>query len=325
MRSQQERVGQRQAGGDVAVEQVVREVWSSARRGDAALSAALRAARRRCRRRRGYALLAITTPHGIPDRLVQAVMADVEVARLDALFQAFVIHVGGQERRPFMVAPAAVPLPCRDPAVTTSLPWSGGASPPRRSAGDRTRRTSRRCPARCPACRCRSTTRPSSGEHGQPIASRRRNSSHVAHFGTSRLLAISTRGAISWCGRRPRRAPTGSAASRRRRASSGGDDAVEVVQVRRPCRCRRRRRGGRVFGDSGSRLLQSMRRRLPAPSPCTRACCHGRRASARGRGHGGTSGRRRRHCIGGYNRRRSAHERTTMNLADLRREYALRG
>jgi hypothetical protein len=59
----------------------------------------------------------------------------------------------------FMVTASgwAPPMPPR-PAVTVSFP-----SASRRNAGGPVRRRSRRCPGRCPASRCRSTSRPSSG------------------------------------------------------------------------------------------------------------------------------------------------------------------
>ena len=68
------------------------------------------------------------------------------------------------------------------------------------------RRRSRRCPAGCPGCRCRSRSRRSSGRTWSGRAcSRRRNSSQVAHCGTRLEFAMSTRGAHSWV----RMTPTG--------------------------------------------------------------------------------------------------------------------
>ncbi len=55
--------------------------------------------------------------------------------------------------------PAAGRRPCRQDRRSPSAARAGC----RRSAAERTRRASRRCPGECPGCRCRSTSRRSSG------------------------------------------------------------------------------------------------------------------------------------------------------------------
>ncbi len=91
----------------------------------------------------------------------------------------------------------------------------------RRSAGARTRRGSRRCPAGCPACRCRSTSRPSSGRtwSGRALraAGTRRPSPTWGRAASWRSApAARPRG----CGRPPPACPTARAASRPRPAAA---------------------------------------------------------------------------------------------------------
>ena len=81
----------------------------------------------------------------------------------------------------------------------------------------RPRQRSRTCPARCPGCRCKSRSRPSSGRTSSgPCAPARGTTSQLDHLPTRLELAISTRGAIV-CVRRIRRPACriGSAAFRR--------------------------------------------------------------------------------------------------------------
>ena len=76
----------------------------------------------------------------------------------------------------------------------------------RRTSSSRPHRRSRRCPAGCPACRCRSTSPPSSARTSSgPAASSLRNCSQFAQSPTRLELAISTRGAHTWV----RNTPTG--------------------------------------------------------------------------------------------------------------------
>ena len=95
----------------------------------------------------------------------------------------------------------APPIPPR-PAVRVDRPAQGPAEVLARQP----RRTSRTCPAGCPACRCRSTTRRSSGRTSSgPACSSSRKCSQVAQRPTRFEFAIRTRGAHSWV----RSTPTG--------------------------------------------------------------------------------------------------------------------
>ena len=106
------------------------------------------------------------TPVALPlerlvDRRVEVVDHHVEVARVEALLDARAIDVRRRGTSPsFIVAASgcAPPMPPRPP-VTTRRSFERAAEVLRAP----TRRTSRRCPAGFPACRCRSTSRPSSG------------------------------------------------------------------------------------------------------------------------------------------------------------------
>ena len=146
------------------------------------------------------------------------------------------------------------------------------AMPPKCRARQR-RRTSRRCPAGCPACRCRSSCRPSSGRTSSgPCARGRETSPSVAQCGTSSALAISTRGASACV----RKTPTGlpdctssvssfsSVAQRRRRWRRTPPSCAP------PARCRRRRRDRRAARPPRGRGCSSAcAARLPAASPCS--------------------------------------------------------
>ena len=84
----------------------------------------------------------------------------VEIARGEAHLDAALLALdrehrrAGHRRRQRLRAAHAAESRGQDPADRQAR---------RRSAGARLRRKSRRCPARCPGCRCRSTSRPSSG------------------------------------------------------------------------------------------------------------------------------------------------------------------
>ena len=138
------------------------------------------------------------------ERVVQGVGDGVEVAGLDpAAERGPGRRRRTARRRSFMVTASgcAPPMP-PSPAVSVSVPAQRAAEPLVRPP----RRTSRRCPAGCPGCRCRSTSRRSSGRTWSgPSASSRRNSGQVAQSPTRLELAISTRGAHSWV----RSTPTG--------------------------------------------------------------------------------------------------------------------
>ena len=138
----------------------------------------------------------------------------------------------------------APPIP-PSPAVSVIVPRERCP----RTGGARSRRSTRTCPAGCPACRCRSTSPAVICPYiVRPSASSRRNSSHVAQSGTRFEFAISTRGAHSWV----RNTPTGlpdctSIVSSPSSVRSVRDERVERRPRRAPrARCRRRRRGRRV-------------------------------------------------------------------------------
>ncbi len=102
---------------------------------------------------------------------------------------------------------------------------SAGRRGCRRSAAGAARPRSRRFPGGSPGCRCRSTSRRSSGRTSSgPSPSRRRNSSMVAQRGTRFELAISTRGASAWLLKTATGLPDCtsrvSSSSRRRRAAT---------------------------------------------------------------------------------------------------------
>ena len=98
------------------------------------------------------------------------------------------------------------------------------------------RRRSRRCPARCPGCRCRSRSRRSSGRTSSgPVCSRRWNSSQVAQWPTRLELAMQDARGDSGC---VRKMPTGlpdwtSSVSSFSSDLQGADDGVEARPVAR--------------------------------------------------------------------------------------------
>ena len=166
----------------------------------------------------------------------------------------------------------------------------------RRTAWPRRRRTSRRCPAGCPGCRCRSTTRRSSGRTSSgPSCSSRRNSGQVAQSPTRLEFAISTRGAHSWV----RSTPTG-----RPDCTSIVSSCSSVVRVRTMASKLAPVAGGlagaavddqvvRVLGHLGVEVvLQHPQRGLGAPAP------RGQGGAARGadRAGAGRGGLRRWRC-----------------------------
>ena len=94
---------------------------------------------------------------------------------------------------------------------------------------------SRRCPAGCPGCRCRSTSRRSSARTWSGRAARgARNSSQFAQSPTRLELAISTRGAHSWVCSTPTGLPDcTSSVSSFFSVVQGAHDRVEAVPVAR--------------------------------------------------------------------------------------------
>ena len=141
----------------------------------------------------------------------------------------------------------------------------------RRSGGGRARPASRTCPAECPACRCRSSCRPSSGRTSSGRGPRDRGTfptSPTSGRGWRWRSARAARGRA--CGRRRPACPTARAASRRRRAAcSSRDDRVEGVPAAR------RAAGAAVddeivgaFGDVGIEIVhQHPQRGFLEPSP----------------------------------------------------------
>ena len=245
--AERQRLGQRYAVRDVAVERVVgADVWSVTRSGcqprrtsSGRTSAALpMSATDRPMRSRAPAV-----DHG--ERLVERVGQLVDVARRRG-------GAGRAPRRPRRTRHGALVHRDRERLRAAHAAEAGGergAFRPacRRSAGARPRRRSRTCPGGSPACRCRSTSRRSSGRTSSgPSRSSSRKCSQVAQCGTRLELAMRTRGASAWCGRRRPACRTGRAASRRSRGAG-----ARRRSRRRPPRsappgpCRRRRRGRR--------------------------------------------------------------------------------
>ena len=127
---------------------------------------------------------------------------------------------------PFMVTASgwAPPMPPR-PAVRVRVAGQRAAEP----FGRPPRRTSRRCPAGCPACRCRSTNRRSSGRTWSARAPRGGGTPPSWPTpGPAGSWRSGPGGPIRGCGRRRPACPTGPAASRHRpRSRSDRDDGVE--------------------------------------------------------------------------------------------------
>ena len=118
----------------------------------------------------------------------------------------------------------------------------------RRSAGAPLRRTSRRCPGGCPGCRCRSTTRRSSGRTSSSPCGRARRSGPRSPTPAPAWSWRSAPAARRRGSGRPRPAcPTEPAASRRSRARAASRRwRRSTPSCAPPCRCRRRRRGPRA-------------------------------------------------------------------------------
>ncbi len=112
--------------------------------------------------------------------------------------------------------PAAARRPCRRGRRS----GSSGPRGRRHSAGGRPRRRSRRCPARCPACRYRSRSRPSSGRTSSGPCDRARGSGPTSPSAARGWSWRSARAARPHgCGTRRPACPTAPAASRRLRAA----------------------------------------------------------------------------------------------------------
>ena len=193
--------------------------------GRVARAAAAGRPRRRCRAARWTAAGRLSRPRWPADGVVDVVGLVVEVAVLDAAGDPGLVavhadrhaavHGDGQRLGAAHAAQAGGQRDRARPAC-------------RRTAWPRRRRTSRRCPAGCPGCRCRSRSPRSSGRTWSArAASRRRNSSQVAHCGTRLELAMSTRGAHSWV----RNTPTGLPDWTSRVSSSSRSCSVAMIAV----------------------------------------------------------------------------------------------
>jgi len=140
-------------------------------------------------------------PRSPAQRVVHVVRGLVQIA--DSIRRA--IRDGSQSMTiatpQFMVTArgCAPPMP-PSPAVSVIVPAAI-----RRTVSRPRPRTSRRCPAGCPGCRCRSTTRRSIlAVHGQAEGLQAAEFLPGAHCGTRLELAMSTRAPIRGCAsRRP--------------------------------------------------------------------------------------------------------------------------
>ena len=139
----------------------------------------------------------------------------------------------------------------------------------RRNAAAHTRRTSHRCPAGCPGCRCRSRSRPSSVRTWSGRARRAGETRPTSPISARGSRWRSARGAPPRaCGTRPRACRSGPGASRRWRASRASRQSHgRTASCARPCRRRRRRSAlpaARRLPDRG--CSSEGEARLPDPS-----------------------------------------------------------
>ncbi len=155
-------LGQREPGRDVAVRaRRARRSGRSPRRSARRGAPARARPRRRCRPARSTRRRpAAAASRAQRQRLVEVGRDAVEVARLDAASHALGVDLDAERH--------AVVHRHRQRLRAAHAAQAGGEhdAPARacpRSAGAPARRTSRRCPAGCPGCRCRSTSRRSSG------------------------------------------------------------------------------------------------------------------------------------------------------------------
>ena len=189
-----------------------------------------------------------------------------------------------------IAAPAIVPgerlraAHAAEPGGEDRPPARGRAS---RSASPPRRRTSGTCPGGCPACRCRSTSPAVIWPNiVSPSASSRRNSSHVAHFGTSSEFAISTRGAFSCVVKMPTGLPDCTS------SVSSAPSSSSAPTIARSASWIARRLAGAAVHDELLRLLRDLgvevvqqhpQRRLGRPLPRVQLRAARRADRARGR------------------------------------------
>ena len=214
-------------------------------------------------------------------RVVEVVGHLVEVAGLEAALDARRVDLDDRgRRRSFMVTASgcAPPMPPR-PAVTTSRPARRAAEVLARARGE----ASRRCPAGCPGCRCRSTSRRSSGrtssgpapraggtrprsptcgtrqrvgdQHARRVLVGAEDRHRLARLHEQRLVVAEPRAASR---------TMASKASQLRAALPGAAVDDQVLRAARPPR--------------GRGCSSACAARPPAPSPCRRARCRAARA-----------------------------------------------
>ena len=205
----------RPAGRQVAMDQVVRQVWSVTRSGFGRRPSRADqlgqdfggVAEQADRHRLPAAVWRASAPARRRGRWPacrgSGAQAEVDAALLALDVERTGAGKGGRQR---LRAAHAAEARGQDPAAGQAR---------RQSAGARPRRRSRRCPARCPGCRCRSTSRPSSGRTSSGPCGRVRGSaprSPTSAPGSSWRSArvVHPRG----CGTRPPACPTAPAASR---------------------------------------------------------------------------------------------------------------
>ena len=181
---------------------------------------------------------------GLAQRGVEVGRDEVEVALLDAALEVVRVDVDDEadavEHRHGQRLRAAH-------AAAAGGQHDAPAQASRRSACARPPRTSRTCPAGCPACRCRSTTRPSSGRTSSGPRPRAAGTSPSRPSRARAGCWRSARAAPSRaCGRRRPACRSARAASRRSRGGAAWrrSRGTPPTSARR-ARCRRRRRGWR--------------------------------------------------------------------------------
>ena len=192
---------------------------------------------------------------GLAQRGVEVGRDEVEVARLDAALEAVRVDVDDQadavehrRRR------AAGRRPCRRSRRSARA----GRAACRRSACARPPRTSRTCPAGCPGCRCRSTSRPSSGRTSSAPRPRAAGTSPSrpsrARAGE---FAISTRGAISCVRKTPTGLPlcTSSVSSSLEPAQRRDDRVERLPRARGAPRAAVDDEVGGILGDLGVEVV----------------------------------------------------------------------